>query len=236
MHSLAVMKKKIKPEVCLHFFTLELNLEEGNFYDIPVFAKNYKEILGFRFTLEYDSSKFNIFGIQNRAFPIENYDHINGAQHLMKLSILHISATELTFGPEERLFTIHIQMKEDLNSKDLFKVNNYPTYSIAYDSSETPMDICFESITTSQENLKKDQPISLYPNPVNHRLFIENNTSSPLNRVQIFNQYGQLVYFKYLGNFQKIYEINVEEILSPGVYYIKYFMNNKESVTKFIKD
>jgi len=72
-------------------------------------------------------------------------------------------------------------------------------------------------ITTSTENIFKEQPIKIFPNPVVQKLFIESQRT-PIERFKVYNQIGQLV-VNLDGLKSKIEEVIVSQF-PKGVYFL----------------
>ena len=75
-----------------------------------------------------------------------------------------------------------------------------------------------------------DQKIIIYPNPVSNKLIVELNASKAT--IQILNIAGQIIYTTELNS--SIEEIDVSKLL-PGVYFITFKTNQRETTQKFIK-
>ena len=75
------------------------------------------------------------------------------------------------------------------------------------------------------------QNISLYPNPAQNVLFI--SAERTIQKASIYNLLGKVVKTILIDNKSKSIDISS---LSSGMYLIKYTINSKEGITKFIKE
>jgi hypothetical protein len=89
----------------------------------------------------------------------------------------------------------------------------------------------FAADGTANKTISKDEnKISVYPNPAQHDLFIKSDT--PIDKVEIYNQSGQLV----LKETRVAEKINVSR-LDDGIYFVRIFGNGKIiGTTKLIKN
>jgi hypothetical protein len=98
-----------------------------------------------------------------------------------------------------------------LNSSNQFTVQN-TTYSVSYG---TQISTKCQNIIGISEEKNNDYEISLFPNPNNGFLSIENKNIRERIKISIYNNLGQNVFNKTIQNGENIFDINY---LLPGIY------------------
>lgn len=77
-------------------------------------------------------------------------------------------------------------------------------------------------------------PFQLYPNPFTGQLTINATTAGiVINKMIVFDYAGHIVYQKQIDN--HFAELNMNEILNPGVYFLKIFTSDNSFTKKIIK-
>lgn len=91
---------------------------------------------------------------------------------------------------------------------------------------------CFEMIviTTSVLNVNLENVLSVYPNPTDGRIIIENNEETNIE-VEIFSITGELI--QYVNSISKS-NIELEIVGETGIYFVKISSNNGDSIVKKI--
>jgi photosystem II stability/assembly factor-like uncharacterized protein len=77
-----------------------------------------------------------------------------------------------------------------------------------------------------------ETPVTVYPNPVNDRLFIEPNPNNQDGEINVYNSLGILMIKEKIGG--AVSQINVS-MLNPGIYILKISVNEEIRNYKFIK-
>ena len=91
--------------------------------------------------------------------------------------------------------------------------------------------IYFSVASSLSTSIYELQNISLYPNPTQNVLFI--SAERKIQKATIYNLLGKVVKTILIDNKSKSIDISS---LSSGMYLIKYTINSKEGITKFIKE
>jgi hypothetical protein len=87
-------------------------------------------------------------------------------------------------------------------------------------------------IFLENEEFNNNQLISIYPNPANELLTIDNNSGSEISSISILNTLGQII--KVRTNNLTIQSVNVSN-LESGIYFIKIVTENKIITKNFMK-
>lgn len=98
-----------------------------------------------------------------------------------------------------------------------------------YDGFITKFDISYTTGAGISE-VKKEQMMSVFPNPVSNTLFFKNQLDAENYSITVFNMYGQVVFTS--QNF--VTSIDVSGF-AAGVYIFQYKADNFTGYTKFIK-
>ena len=82
----------------------------------------------------------------------------------------------------------------------------------------------------ANDNFEKTN-FSIYPNPANDKIFIQNNDDSSVENVAVFDISGK----KILEQNNNFTSINIQN-LETGIYFLQIKSDNKTSQIKFIKN
>ncbi len=194
-------------------------LEAGKEYKIHFKSNKIKSILGYQFTLEFDTDVLSFQNIHSTALEGLNRENF-GLNHIDDglittcwNHILPIKRTE-----NDYIFTLQFKALEDAQLSNLINITSDLTQAVAYDQSEAQLAIELGFITS-------EKGLVLYqnrPNPFDDQTKISFNLpSSGETTISIFDASGRLVK-EIKKNFPRGYNeviVTDKDILSKGVFY-----------------
>jgi hypothetical protein len=96
-------------------------------------------------------------------------------------------------------------------------------YTVVIKPSQSPDEI------TNSDNVMKSQQVIAYPNPVENEITLRNTNNEKLGEVIIYNVTGQMIYQKFISDYE--WNINITD-LESGIYFVRI---DQKSILKFIK-
>ena len=219
------------------FLTLSVDNQEirvGEEVIVSMQAKDFKEMVAYQFTLDFDKEKLNFLGFEKGVLEKMTEQNI-GTRFLEsgKLTVAWTTSEGKDVNDDEPLFFLKFKAKQKGDLSEMLEINSSRTEAVAYDEEENVFDVSLVF-----EGEEKTSFIQVYPNPTNENIFVNinlENTSSI--QVDIFNAFGQLEKTvlpntnQPKGFFQQ--KINVQEF-PPGTYFIKMKIGEEIIVRKFI--
>ncbi len=197
-------------------------------------AKDFKEMVAYQFTLEFDEEKLSFSGFEKGV--LENMSEQNiGTRFLEngKLTFAWTTSEGKNVNDDEPLFFLKFKVKQKGDLSEMLKINSSKTEAIAYDEEENVFDVnlIFEGGSTIDV-------LQVFPNPTNDNIFVNINLERSTSiQLDIFNAFGQLEKtilsstIQPKGFFQQ--KINVQAF-SPGTYFVKMKKGEEIIVRKFI--
>jgi hypothetical protein len=105
-------------------------------------------------------------------------------------------------------------------------------YNLMISNSEIQRNITVKNVEAlNVSDYTQDEIIKIFPNPVDRMLNIDISNNEKINKIEIFNSLGGLVF----QSNKKTERIDVKEF-STGLYIIKIYKGNSTVVSKFIKE
>ena len=210
----------------------EIKTEEE--FIIPIRAKDFKEMVAYQFTFEFDQAKLSFTGFEKGV--LENMVEQNiGTRFLEngKLTVAWTTPEGKNITENEPLFFLKFKAKQKGNLSEMIQINSSKTEAVAYDEEENIFDV-----NLIFEGKAETSILQIFPNPTNENIFININLKETISiQLDIFNAFGQLEKSvlpntnQPKGFFQQ--KINVQDF-SPGTYFIKMKMGEEIIVRKFI--
>jgi hypothetical protein len=201
---------------------------------IPIRAKDFKEMVAYQFTLEFDEAILNFAGFEKGVLEKMTEQNI-GTRFLEygKLTIAWATSEEKNIKEEEPLFFLKFKAKQKGNLSEILQINSSKTAAVAYNEEGNIFDV---NLIFAGE--VETSSLQIFPNPTNENIFVNINLEKTTSiQLDIFNAFGQLEKavlpntIQPKGFFQQ--KINVQEF-SPGTYFIKINIGEKILVRKFI--
>ena len=147
-------------------------LQAGQQYSIDVKAKNYQEILGFQFTLQFDPNALKFIDFQQGALNDLTTQHF-GWTKLNEGFITHSYAKAFAQSINENviLFQLQFKAKTNVQLKEVLQLNSQHISAEAYHEQMGIMDVQLEYKATNKEINDDSATFALYqnhPNPFYH--------------------------------------------------------------------
>ena len=214
------------------------NMEELNDLEVAIWLQNSstKEIYNSRFAYEYT----------DHVYPIENLNITTvGEDPRMKLTWdAPAGNTPESYNilVDGKLVETNIKALTFTDEASVWKVYDGLTHYVevvaVYENEMTSVGVIGE--ISDVVNVKKieENKCSIYPNPVNDRLYIETQTLTQTQTqtqtltVEIYDVYGRVQKLSAISGQQSV--INVAN-LNSGVYFVKVVTENGEVVKRFVK-
>ena len=209
------------------FKTMERKVAAEEHFSVMVRAQDFKEILGFQFSLEFDPSALSYRGFEKGRLTSLNAN--NFGYHLMNEGWITCSwhaNDHFSVQDGEVLFELKFKAKKEGLISELLSLNSGITHAEAYRHTQQPSDLklIFDHSTKEEMNSDKKE-LKLYPNRPNP--FKEETVISfYLERegkgtISVFDATRKLV-FRKEGEFVHGYNeliIRDEDLPNSGVFY-----------------
>ncbi|HET6224808.1 MAG TPA: T9SS type A sorting domain-containing protein, partial [Bacteroidia bacterium] len=93
------------------------------------------------------------------------------------------------------------------------------------------------SFTLGINTSELDKLVRIYPNPTKESIFVELPTAGNKEvTIQVYSVIGQLVYTEMYSNNGQVHQVNLSNLESNGVYFIKLQSGTEQAVRKFVLD
>jgi hypothetical protein len=173
--------------------------------------------------VNYSKADFNIYAW---TIYFEEMQHAFGYEHSMPLRYFYNNMT-----PD--IEVAHLQGKPDLFIlPGIFGWDDTDNNGIIEILETNPFGLNCVSTSNSDNEIKlESEKINIYPNPVSNELKIEIKGNNQTAKFEIFNSFGQLVYF---GNVPMNGIVNANKLI-PGIYFIKVGFEKSFKIKKIIK-
>ncbi|TWP25842.1 T9SS type A sorting domain-containing protein, partial [Apibacter muscae] len=208
-------------------------------------SKNTK-IRSFKFMSKYYSINFRNLNIKNGVKDYwlhEDFFNKNNYLSIMGFDSLCVDKSEFEIA-NKSIQKLVQKMKdsygENLDEKLELGQIRLPVVTTecnsSFESEENNDEIIQEETTQPEEEESKDNleinltnhKFRIYPNPVNHELYI--SSEQPVRKIEIFDSTGKLI-LSNTGDLKKL----IVSSLSKGIYYIIIHTNNGKIKDRFIK-
>ena len=206
----------------------------GGEYLIAMRAKDFKEMVAYQFTLEFDEGKLDFTGFEKGVLEEMTEQNI-GTRFLEKgkLTVAWTTSEDKNVNDNEPLFFLKFKAKQNGDLSDLLQINSSKTETVAYDDDGNVFDV-----NLIFEGGKETSVLQVFPNPTSENIFVNINLEKTISiQLDIYNAFGQLEKtvlqntIQPKGFFQQ--KINVQDF-SSGTYFIKMKMGAEIIVRKFI--
>ncbi|NOT38757.1 MAG: T9SS type A sorting domain-containing protein [Saprospiraceae bacterium] len=210
---------------------------------LPVYAKGFKNILAFGFSISFMESKLEFqkmsgfnsnIGISQSDFNIER-----AANGTLSVSWNTTDLNGVSNPDAVPLFYIEFKVKAVHNEKTTISITNTPTPISFADPLESlnvtviPGTILVDQSVVAISDLgNMNKEIELYPNPTTGDIYLHSLPSTlNIKDIKIYNIHGLECPFSFDSEIQKLYVTN----LKPGIYFIELSVNGTKSRHKIIK-
>ena len=215
----------------------DFQLRTGDYYTVPVTAKDFKNILGMQFTLIFDVDKIEVRGIEAGKeidFSDEHFNLDNLAEGWMTASWFDRNINHVSLADETVLFNLMIKARSKTRLSDVIGIDSRKTSAEAYNATNSDLGIALEFTQKSTETFALYQNT---PNPFRTETTIgfniPNSTEATLT---IFDVTGKVLkrqkQFVVKGYHQ--WSIDKVDLPSSGVLYYKLDAAEQTAVKKMI--
>ncbi len=216
----------------LNFATTDQALKAGETYTVDFRASDFKEMMGYQFTLEYDASALTFFDFNKGK--LSNLDMRNFGIHLNDgaLTCSWNERAAVTVKDEEVLFSLAFTALKDGQLSELIFLNSKLTKAEAYDETIVPMNLELTFAKPNSDRLILDQN---QPNPFRMETMIGFSIpeAGPAT-LTIFDVSGQVV--KVIeGNYDVGYHtvnISRNDLGENGIWFYRLKATGKKAITK----
>lgn len=214
-------------------------LEVGKEYSIPINVSEFEEILGYQFTLEFDSQALDFLGIDQgmlQGIDENNFGFSYLNQGLITTNWLNQENTKLKKGAS--LFQLKFKSRKNVELKNLIKINSKLIDAEAYNSDLKIMDIELFYDVISVDNTIASEGVILYqnhPNPFDKNSIIGFEVPNGGNcNLTIFNINGQPITSMNIDAIKGYNEfvVHKNEMNKSGLYYYRLTTPTGKSLVK----
>lgn len=193
----------------------------------------------------------SFFGLPDTIKMVLNIGDMNISRALFSLranDASKVTTFELTAFEQNKDFTLSIPVDQlfDVSDRAIYpvwfdKVRFYlnasgMTAGKSYSLAAKEIRLVYKDFLPTGISLVKENRFKIFPNPVkNQMLYVQlNETATQKVRAEVYDLTGRRLSEKYFGNYGgEILEIPVP-FLTPGIYLLKIYENEKPGVLKFI--
>lgn len=204
----------------------DIELKEGNQYEIPFKSNQFEHILGYQFALKIDTESLEFEGVENinLAYLTENNFGLNKLENGI-LTTSWEAFPEQTMDENESLFTLRLTAKTDGKLSDYLSLNQGIMPAEAYSGSlYSNSDVEFRDVVLAFEETNEREEIQLFqnkPNPFSDEtkieFFLPEATKATLT---IHDLLGRVIWQEsgtYREGFQQIIIHVKNELVEPGI-------------------
>lgn len=226
-----------QPDLQLH--TNDKTFKKGESLEIPIYAKDFANILGFQMTFNFATEALAFVEMEGVALENMSEEHFNFSKVGEGLLATSWTRTEATsINPDTPLFILKFNSLKDGKMSDYFKINARWLNTEAYNEEMEILGINFEFSETIPTEKEQFMLYQNYPNP-----FVETSTvpfylpQAAQISVEITNAKGMLV-----QKFEQRYEaghqiitLNRDDFGAAGIYFFQMQgPNGKQQIKKLI--
>jgi hypothetical protein len=213
----------------------ETQIEKGQRYDIPVYARNFDDILGMQFTLNIDPAAVKWLGVTSCDLPglsPGNFGEQGAADGQITFSWNAANGVSLT--PEQCLFTIQLEAIQTCNLMTNTHVSSAPLRAEAYSGDATLRSVQFSAPQSQAEGRVLYQN---RPNPFDHSTVIAFSFDQAAEGALVVYDLSGREVLRYDNTWEPgYYEVTIQRNQLPqsGMYYYKLETNAWTEVRKMI--
>ena len=214
----------------LDFYAKNQNIEQGKTYTIPTFSKDFKNILGMQFTIDFDTDALAFQNIQPHNltnFSNENFgfNQIENGHILCSWS----NVIPQNLESDQTIYNITFTAKQDGRLSDFLNINSSQIRSEAYIENKDGFD--FKSIELNFEDATSiSSDVSIFPNPFSEKTTLTFSLEKEQSvSIQIFDINGRLIISQQstgsVGENQ--FEILQADLPISGIYFYRINSENR---------
>lgn len=214
-----------------------VNLNAGEIKEIPVYASNFDDMIGYQMSIEFDIEKVSIKEIRKGTLDVTD-KHVNMTR-LNEGVFSTIWNSSTAVSTEEALFYLVLEAKQACDLNNLFRTSNRITETVAYDRGYQDFDIDIQ-VRDNNGLINKVDAFVLYqntPNPFASSTKIAFDLPNASEVVlSIYNMNGVLVKTitrASAAGYNTIEVVN-DDLQSSGIYYYNVKAGDHSSNGKMI--
>ena len=161
--------------------------QSDNEVRIPVRIKNFKQIMGIQFTLNFNKNAFALKAIENNKIGADyNLDFIEEG----KIPFLWVDASSepKTLADSTLLFELVFNKKGNFNSEEI-KLSDDITSINAFDGNYAAVRVVQSKGSFTQKSISNDA-MTIYPNPAKDKLTIK---GQHINKIEVIDNSGRII-------------------------------------------
>ncbi len=232
----------------------DVELQQGNYYDIPVYVNNNTaDLLAYQFAIDFDTEALEYIDLQVDAATKMRSDNFGFS--FLELGVITVcwfdqSTQETTYSTnfaDDRslLFNLRFLAKESVNLSKLITLNGDFVSSRAYErkgeleekTGKLIPTISFNSLDQNQTNFDHSA-LEIFPNPAKDNVYLHYKLEQEESYVEIkvLNALGQMVKTEKFKERRRkgTYLLNISDLLE-GTYFIHFQANEKSTLRKLMK-
>jgi len=225
----------------LQFEVLDLELEAGQSYNIPFVAKNFEDVIGFQYTLQFDAEAIALTDIASGELEFGDQNHNLTLVDNGVVATNWYDALPTSIDDNEILFSINITVKKDLKLSEVLSIGSDKTEAESYRQESIHTDLITGS--TEIQFIQPEIEIEGFelgqnaPNPFNGSTTITVSVPRTVDgQLTIYDLTGKAVKV-WSQNFDKgIHQIQLHSSDLPdgGVYYYQFQADGFTDTKKMI--
>ena len=210
----------------LHLITPDQQLQAGQTYQLPIYAKTDHRLLGFQFTLDLVPEALTITNIRPGQLETLNREHFgwkNAAAGLLTASWHQAEGIDLNPEP---LFYLEVICQQNCTLSDVMDLHSEQIAAEIYTQEKEDKQIEATLLSLQFQKVSKTTDTAIvYPNPTTDWVNIQSD--EPIAEIELFSINGQKI--KYWQSVNNISAINISE-LPTGLYLLR-LSTTKEKTT-----
>lgn len=224
--------------------SLALSLEQLSLKDevieIPVVARDFNDISGYQFTINWDPKLLAYAGLENQALEGHFNEDMAGEGVLTTLwDETNGQSMDLENGAT--LFIMRFNVK-DINANTQVELSSSVTEAIAFNGQLNPLSIAAVSANVNLEELRngKLELMQNVPNPFDYSTTIDFKIPRQGKaRLSVINLLGEVIFFHEKEYRPGVYRVTWNrdqsiQALTPGVYLYRLEINGQEVVKRMV--
>jgi hypothetical protein len=221
----------------LKLFTSNFSFNVGEIVEVPIYAEDFNQILGYQFSLEFDEEVLDFKGFQEGDLPLDegHFNFNDVAQGIITTSWSQASPQNRDIN--DPLFVLSFEAKAKGELSEILKLSSKKLKVEAYDEQLRIKEIIFDFF--QRESAKKEQFMLYqnYPNPIIEQTIIPFDLAIDSDvLLQITDVKGIVVWRRSLtliaGHHQQ--KLIRSELPAVGTYFLTATTSKGESQTRSI--
>ena len=234
---LGVQDRDMPTTLVLHVDDVEM--EAGESYTVDFMAKEFTEIMGYQFTMNFDKTAVEFAGVKPGAIQVTERNFGTALLDEGALTTSYNEDAAINIENGEVLFSLTFHAKADATLSDVINISNRYTLAEAYEENGTLKDLAlgFNSSTGTTITGGTFELLQNKPNPFNESTLIGFYLPEAAEAsLRVFDVTGKTLKV-FRGDYARGYNevtINRNELQSTGVLYYQLDTDNNSATKKMI--